>query len=185
MLLSNSNYIASSTSVPSLSWLKHFWGFNVLPWFKMFFWKLLRNSLPLASSFCQWSMPVDPMCSFCHQDLEVSSHLFRDCPLLLNVWTWGTLRIFYPSASSESFSNWCHGFLSNLSHVPLGLFYHFFYMLWTILTLCNHARFRDVVWDLGAFPTSAVRYSSSSFEVFFGSHSHFGRFFFVIYCLSF
>ncbi|XP_056685549.1 uncharacterized protein [Spinacia oleracea] len=151
MLLSNYHNAASSVTIPSASWWKHFWGLKVLPRFKIFFWKLVRDVLPLASLLCHRGMPVDPLCSLCHQDLEVSSHLFRDCPLLLNLWSLGPLRPFCPSSLSGSFVHWCLEFLNNLSLAPVGLLDLFFSMLWTIWSLRNSARFRNVVWDPGAF----------------------------------
>lgn len=96
-------------------------------------------------------MPIDPLCSLCHQEPGSDSHLFRDCPLLLHIWSSSPLLKLRPSFSSNSFIHWCVRFVANLSSPPLGLLDSFISMLWTIWVFCNHARFRDAMWDPGEF----------------------------------
>lgn len=96
-------------------------------------------------------MPVDPLCSLCHQEPESDLHLFRDCPLVLNLWSSGPLRIFCPSVSLDMFIPWCVQFVDNVSSAPLGLLDCFISMLWTVWGLRNYARFRNAIWDPGAF----------------------------------
>lgn len=84
-LLCNSHVVASMSSAPSSSWWKHFWGLYILSRFKIFLWNVLMNAFPLVALLCQRGMSVDPLCSLCHQEPESSSHLFRDCPLLLQL----------------------------------------------------------------------------------------------------
>ncbi|XP_056698604.1 uncharacterized protein [Spinacia oleracea] len=151
MLLQTSHHTASTASVPSSLWWKHLWGMDVLPRFKLFLWKLLRHALPVAASLCQRGMPVDPLCSLCHQDSETITHLFRDCPLIVHLWSSGPLCSFSPSFSLVSFIPWCIQFVANLSSAPRGLLDVFISMLWTIWSLRNQARFRDTAWDPGAF----------------------------------
>ncbi|XP_056695270.1 uncharacterized protein [Spinacia oleracea] len=151
MLLCSSHHAAGVTSLPSSSWWKHFWGLDIIPWFKLFFWKLLHQALPLATFLCQRGLPVDPLCSLCNQDPESDLHLFRDCPLLLNLWSSGPLRMFCPSVALDRFIPWCVQFVNNLSSGPLGLLDCFISMLWAIWVLRNHARFRNIPRDPGAF----------------------------------
>ncbi|XP_021839984.1 uncharacterized protein [Spinacia oleracea] len=151
MLLRSSHHAAGVTSLPSSSWWKHFWGLDIIPRFKLFFWKLLHQALPLATFLCQRGLPVDPLCSLCNQDPESDLQLFRNCPLLLNLWSSGPLRMFCPSVALDRFIPWCVQFANNLSSGPLGLLDCFISMLWAIWVLRNHARFRNVPWDPGAF----------------------------------
>ncbi|XP_021848080.2 uncharacterized protein [Spinacia oleracea] len=165
MLLRQSHNVASEVSTPSASWWKRFWGLDILPRFKVFLWKLFRNALPLATLLCQRGMPVDPVCSFCHQHPETACHLFRDCPLLLQFWSVEPLRMFCPSFSLNSFVHWCVQFITNLLKAPRGLLDGFISMLWTIWVMRNQARFRSVEWDPGAFQSILAGWNLRCSEV--------------------
>lgn len=152
MLLRNNHNVASPASSRSADWWKHFWGLHILPRFKVFIWKLVRQGLPLAATLHQRGMSIDPSCSFCHLDPETSSHLFRDCPVIAHVWTSGPLRTFCPTHSAGLFVDWCVCFVCNILSSPLhnALLDLLGSILWSIWGIRNGIRFRNAVWDPGA-----------------------------------
>ncbi|XP_021769384.1 uncharacterized protein LOC110733597 [Chenopodium quinoa] len=72
-------------------WWRKFWRLPILPRWKCFGWKLLQDALPLSALLSSRGCPVDPLCAFCHVELEVAAHTFRDCPYGRPLWESGVL----------------------------------------------------------------------------------------------
>ncbi|XP_021839316.2 uncharacterized protein [Spinacia oleracea] len=163
--MSSLHNVASDASFPSASWWKHFWGLNILPKLKVFFWKLLRHGLPLASVLQKRGLPVDPTCSFCHLFPEDAEHLFRDCPLIHQFWASSPVHLFLPSASGSP-ESWCLAFMSNCSSASsrYELFDHFIVILWSTWILRNNVRFRDASWDPGALMVLSTSWKLRCFQ---------------------
>nr|XP_021851943.1 uncharacterized protein LOC110791500 [Spinacia oleracea] len=126
-------------------WWKHFWGLSILPKFKIFLWKMLHDGLPLGAKIRLRGMDVDPMCSLCHSEEEVPSHLFRDLET-------SVVAPFWPCSDSCSFVSWCVCFMRKLSKSSssLHLLDVFVSSLWAIWIVRNNMCFRLAPWDPGA-----------------------------------
>ncbi|XP_021847973.2 uncharacterized protein [Spinacia oleracea] len=167
MLMGQNHNVASQTTIPSASWWKHFWGLKIMHKLKVFFWKLLRHSLSLASILQMGGMPIDPACSFCHQFPETFEHLFRDCPLITQFWAASSsLQVLLPNPSG-SLENWCMGFMANCSSSRFhqALLDKFISLLWSVWILRNNIRFRNAVWDPGALSALLVSWTVRCSEV--------------------
>lgn len=98
--------MSSSQSQISPAWWRRFWALPILPKWKIFGWKLLRDALPLATILHARGLPIDPVCAFCHVDVESVSHTFRDCPVIRSLWLSGVLGIQWDLMQFPSFGVW-------------------------------------------------------------------------------
>ncbi|XP_021743210.1 uncharacterized protein LOC110709306 [Chenopodium quinoa] len=118
---------------------------------KIFGWKLLYDALPLASILNSRGLPVDPVCAFCHMDVESVSHTFRDCPAICTIWLSGALDIQWDLMQFPPFSIWFSRTISLFSSSRNWKdIASLFALLWAIWISRNHLRFRKAVWSPGS-----------------------------------
>jgi len=82
----------------SATWLAHHpfqdghtWPFNwiwkedTMPKIKIFLWQLCQNALPVRDILFRRGCRIDPQCSVCLNDIEITDHLFGTCSLMMAV----------------------------------------------------------------------------------------------------
>ncbi|KAL2900689.1 hypothetical protein RDABS01_025771 [Bienertia sinuspersici] len=63
-----------------------FWKDKILPKWKIFYWKIINNAVPVKTNLRKRGIEVPLNCSLCGKEEENLSHLFRDCKLSQRVW---------------------------------------------------------------------------------------------------
>nr|POF07297.1 hypothetical protein CFP56_45438 [Quercus suber] len=63
------------------------WGLQVQNKIRNFFWRAIRNSIPLKTNLVQRKVLVDDTCDHCHHEPEDVLHALWLCPLLDPIWS--------------------------------------------------------------------------------------------------
>lgn len=111
------------------------WRLNIMPKLKIFIWKLWQNCLPIAANLACRGLCDPEECSICLEGKEDNQHLFRLCPLALEVWDVQLSLLRSQAASIQSYSDWLiHNFLTFVIKEGLQNAAHpgFFGTLWAI-----------------------------------------------------
>ncbi|XP_021735664.1 uncharacterized protein LOC110702265 [Chenopodium quinoa] len=133
----------SGTDLVFPQWWRRFWGLPLLPKWKVFGWKLLRNALPVAAVLIQRGISVDPLCSFCHVEEETVGHLFRDCEVVKHLFLRSSLAFSLHDLSAQSFQIWLVDVISTFSSSKdWNSLTSLFALLWVIWISINNFRFR-------------------------------------------
>ncbi|GAU40289.1 hypothetical protein TSUD_362690 [Trifolium subterraneum] len=81
-------YLFYSQPRPTLSWAKSLWNLAIPPSKSFMVWRLFHNKLPTDDNLAVRAISLPSMCSLCNKHLELSSHLFLECPFSLAIWQW-------------------------------------------------------------------------------------------------
>ncbi|XP_074283131.1 uncharacterized protein LOC141607676 [Silene latifolia] len=122
------------------------WSLPCQPHIKIFLWKVVHGILPTADVLIRRGMPVYPKCSFCHEEAETLSHLFRDCHFIKRIWAASLLGIQSDVGSHISFLTWFQNFLRYINYSSDGndmLLLHFPLTMFAIWKHRNNVIFRD------------------------------------------
>ncbi|KAF8413256.1 hypothetical protein HHK36_001232 [Tetracentron sinense] len=79
---------SSSVVIPSGCW-KLLWQLPIPPKMIWFVWRCLHNAIAVNDNVAKKRVPIDPLCSFCGQQVETLVHLLLECNLARAVW-WGS-----------------------------------------------------------------------------------------------
>ena len=79
------------------------WNAKVVPRCKFFMWLLLQDRLWTAAQLQQCGWPNSYFCQLCYRNLEISQHLFCECPIALKVWEGTTI---WAKQTSLHHCNW-------------------------------------------------------------------------------
>ncbi|XP_074283704.1 uncharacterized protein LOC141608241 [Silene latifolia] len=122
------------------------WSLPCQPHINIFLWKVIHRILPTADVLIRRGMPVYPKCSFCHEEAETLSHLFRDCHFIKRIWAASLLGIRSDVGSHISFLTWFQNFLRYINYSSDGndmLLLHFPLTMFAIWKHRNNVIFRD------------------------------------------
>jgi len=64
----------------------------------LFLWQLCHNALPVKGVLLKRGFNVDPTCPLCLDDIESSTHLFKDCMVTQKVWEYTTTHNWLPNS---------------------------------------------------------------------------------------
>ncbi|XP_021740814.1 uncharacterized protein LOC110707087 [Chenopodium quinoa] len=103
-----------------LTWAR-LWALPILPKWKIFLWKIVHDALPVAAKLRDKGLPVDPLCSFCHQVPESLDHLLLHCPYSIRLWACGPLGIRPPSPDTPLL-HWFFPLLVLEEYSPISVF---------------------------------------------------------------
>ncbi|KAL2941454.1 hypothetical protein RDABS01_029804 [Bienertia sinuspersici] len=120
------------------------WKLNVFPKWKMFFWKLWHNALPVMDRLVKLGMQVDDRCQFCMDERESHEHLFRDCMYMQRIWKASMLGISSLHDNHIPLKDWTRNWILYLYRQGEGsedVIQYFLAILWAIWLTRNEVRF--------------------------------------------
>lgn len=79
---------------PTLDWGIKIWHRAIQPRKSMVTWKVLHGRILVDTILQRRGAQLCSQCSFCLSNSETVSHLFLDCPIILNCWDW-ILSLFH------------------------------------------------------------------------------------------
>lgn len=62
------------------------WQTNIPPKLKVFWWRIVHNSLPVAEALLQRRLKVDPRCQLCGEAIETINHMMFQCRITQKIW---------------------------------------------------------------------------------------------------
>lgn len=77
-----------------------------MPKWKLFLWKIWHNGIATKANLHLREITNSSECPICLHDQEDVNHLFRFCPLALEAWDQGTLRVHINNMVHMSFTDW-------------------------------------------------------------------------------
>ena len=82
------------------------WSLNIMPKWKLFFWKLWHNCLAVASNLRHRGIDISELCQLCSSGPEDCPHLFRLCPLASSALRTGSLGICSQTTAYIPYKEW-------------------------------------------------------------------------------
>ncbi|XP_010677737.1 uncharacterized protein LOC104893339 [Beta vulgaris subsp. vulgaris] len=82
------------------------WGLRIMLKWKLFLWKLWHNGIATTHNLYNRQIGTSSECPICLADIEDTQHLFRWCPLAIEIWDRVSLGVQSPSGSNLSFCDW-------------------------------------------------------------------------------
>lgn len=64
-----------------------FWKANIPSKIKICRWRIYNDTLPTLANLNNWGMDIGPICLFCNNKTETSSHLFWECKVTNVLWS--------------------------------------------------------------------------------------------------
>ncbi|XP_057984506.1 uncharacterized protein LOC110634296 [Hevea brasiliensis] len=83
--LMNNSRPQQSINIPGKYW-KSIWSLKVQPKIQVFFWKAMRNALPVRENLAKRSVPIHPSCPICNADIETIEHMLFWCDHARATW---------------------------------------------------------------------------------------------------
>lgn len=74
------------TSTRDITFFRILWGLRIIPKWKLFLWKLWHNGLATSNNLFNRDIGISSECPICLAEIEDTQHLFRQCPLALEIW---------------------------------------------------------------------------------------------------
>jgi ribonuclease HI len=81
-------YSFKAHQYPSLHWAKAIWSQDIPPSKSLLAWRLMHGKLPTDENLKLRGCNLPSVCSLCERYEETSFHLFFECPIAVNIWTW-------------------------------------------------------------------------------------------------
>ena len=81
-------FFHASQHSQNLSWDKSIWHIVIPPSKSLLIWRLLHDKLPTDDNLIKRGCQIPTICNLCGLAQETSIHLFLDCPLAMQIWTW-------------------------------------------------------------------------------------------------
>ncbi|KAF7818437.1 reverse transcriptase [Senna tora] len=122
---------------------KWIWKLNCHRRLKFFLWMCVNNGLPTKVILSKRRVPISVSCSFCNLEDESSSHIFRDCPLVQNIWSLSNSKVSIQI--SDPFEAWIKDNCLNSNLATLNTPHNilFIYTLWHIWLARNEYIFKN------------------------------------------
>lgn len=76
----------SNTELQNGRW-KRFWRVKVAPKIKISCWKIVKDILPTKSNLVKMGITTDRCCVLCRLSEETTTHLFWDCKVVKDLWS--------------------------------------------------------------------------------------------------
>uniref|UniRef100_A0A803P2D8 Reverse transcriptase domain-containing protein n=1 Tax=Cannabis sativa TaxID=3483 RepID=A0A803P2D8_CANSA len=114
----------SSTEDSSRKW-KTIWGAKIHNRLKMFWWKILSDSLLTRGKLGPMLSLPDTSCPLCSRMVELSFHLFWDCPYARVVWFGCSWQVRTDVLNIHDWETWLNWFATD-AHRPSNVNYHLF-----------------------------------------------------------
>ncbi|KAJ1421789.1 Ribonuclease H superfamily [Sesbania bispinosa] len=96
---------SAGNPLPPYHW-KKLWSLPCQPKYRHFTWRLMRNSLPVRANLVRRDINCIPLCPWCDEEIETTSHLFRDCQWIKEVWLSSPLRYQFHKPIETSIGDW-------------------------------------------------------------------------------
>jgi hypothetical protein len=114
------------------------WKAKTEPKCRFFAWTLLHNKILTADNLQKRGWPCNHNCSLCSLSLETVTHLCKDCPFAVEVWSmilsWAELRFLFGISKTGTLSEWWYRLrmlCSKHSRKSFdGLLIYFWWSLW-------------------------------------------------------
>jgi ribonuclease HI len=129
--------------VQDLHWAKMVWNADI-PSSKSFLaWRLMHEKLPTDENLMTRGCAIPSMCSFCHNHVESSFHIFFQCDFAIKLWSWlaGCLNTTLQFTSMDDMWKLCDSNWSPQGKVTI--IAAIINLLHTIWIVRNKARFND------------------------------------------
>uniref|UniRef100_A0A803MLK6 Reverse transcriptase zinc-binding domain-containing protein n=1 Tax=Chenopodium quinoa TaxID=63459 RepID=A0A803MLK6_CHEQI len=84
---------------------------DILPKWKLFTWKLLRNGIATRCKLDRIGLEINIQCDLCGFQEEDLQHLFRVCTSAQDAWRGGILQFHSQSNADQSFEDWILWFI--------------------------------------------------------------------------
>ncbi|KAL2942986.1 LINE-1 retrotransposable element ORF2 protein [Bienertia sinuspersici] len=91
---------------------KQFWKKTPFEKWKLLTWKIMSKAIPTKDNLQKRKMEVSPLCAFCNNTLETTTHLFRDCEVTKRIWKATPLGINCDSNPNIELAEWIKNFLN-------------------------------------------------------------------------
>ena len=99
---------------------KRIWKIDTMPKIEIFLWKMCHNALPVRGILLRRGCRIDPQCPLCLNDIEMSDHLFGECPQTNIVWDLAKLHNWIPlQTSTNQSTEWLSTFETFISTYKL------------------------------------------------------------------
>ncbi|XP_019107887.1 uncharacterized protein LOC109136340 [Beta vulgaris subsp. vulgaris] len=85
---------------------RQLWGFNIMPKWKIFIWKIWHNSLATSSNLFQRGISNINQCQTCLHDNEDEQYIFQFYPLAIEAWEGNELQIHSHHQLDFSLAQW-------------------------------------------------------------------------------
>ncbi|XP_061999476.1 uncharacterized protein LOC133716838 [Rosa rugosa] len=158
-----------STSVGTVGtkgkYWKLIWNSKVPPKDRVFMWRLMKEILPTRGLLAKRIYLPDSCCVFCHKELEIGMHFFRDCDVVAWFWVFTSLGLKARNVLASSLEEWIMNVVDILND---GQRCAFFMALWVIWSERN-----NIVWKGSVFNAAcAAQWAQKYLEHYQSLHNH-------------